>query len=103
VRALRLAGCDAEHKRRGAGGEMMEQATIGNNTVTVCPKCDEVIVVKGAYSDKIDAAFDYHLSLYPECKKYYDEWQASLPTLEEMRGSIDYGGKVDYTRLGEFD
>ena len=58
----------------------MEVTTLGNNTITVCAKCDELIVVKGDNGfDTIRQALDSHIVANRDCKAYYD----SLPTLEE--------------------
>ena len=62
----------------------MEEAILGNNTVTVCPNCDELISVKGVYSIEIETAIDEHMAKNAACQAYQD----SLPTLAEFRGII---------------
>ena len=66
----------------------MQITTLGNNEITVCAKCDELIVVKVADAvgrfNEIRAAFDRHISENGKCKEYYD----SLPTLEETLAEL---------------
>lgn len=62
----------------------MEVAQIGNNTVTACPSCDELIHVRGT-NDLLclERAWDLHMARNPTCKAF----QEALPTLEDLRGA----------------
>lgn len=63
----------------------MEITCLGNNTLTVCPNCDEILAVKGHYDlDELDELFDKHLSENLECQKFQD----SLPSLDELFAAV---------------
>lgn len=66
----------------------MEVATVGNNTVTACAHCDDLIAVKAANPGDgltlVLEAHRAHLGSKSECKAYYD----SLPTLSETVAEI---------------
>lgn len=76
----------------------MEIACVGNNTVTACPFCDELLVVKGDHDViAIGEKMDEHRADSPDCDKKFN----NLPTLQRLREQLaPHFERSDNERLG---
>lgn len=63
----------------------MELTQLGNNTITYCSHCDDLLTVKGSYdTEALKAVIDAHRKSHPECQAYYD----ALPTLSKSIAAL---------------
>ena len=64
----------------------MQYASVGKNSISSCPHCDELFIVRGAENafNQIDALLTAHRAVSPACDQYF----LTLPTLADLREEL---------------